>query len=478
MTDRHTILRLALFVAILTGGHSAWAIRTTPVLDAGLFVSKMELDEPEGGTRLRAAGPVFEQVHKASGRTFCALRPVAAAVRDPAAETSATHVLWPLFTSHRRGGERSWNSALILWGRDADIRNPTSQWSFIAFPLIATGRTKEGNRYGGLFPLYGRLEEFAGKDRIDFTLFPLYSYTRQGNLNTWNVLFPIISWTKGKDESRFRVFPLYGQAREPGIQRRFILWPIWNEAQYSAPQHAGYSYMLFPLYGRVNLDNQQSWLVVPPFFRYTKAGEKRQVMAPWPFVQVTRGGDDEKTYVWPLWGTHRRPDFQNGFLLWPLGGYETDTRKELVRSRRWFVPFYFDERALRRVPDAPPVVEQRRVRVWPLATYQRDADSLRFHTLELWPAAPVDAVERLYAPFWTLYSHERVGPTVSDELLWGLFRRNRGAGYAYSSIFPLVSWGGSKDNDSKRWDVLKGFIGYERQGQDRKFRLLYFMRFD
>jgi hypothetical protein len=478
MRNRRTILGLGLFLALLAGAPSARAVRTAPVLDAGLFISKMETDAPDSATRFRSAGPVVERIHKPSGRAFCALRPVAAEVRDAAQGTSTLHVLWPLFTSNRRGAERSWNSALILWGRDADIHNPTSQWSLLAFPLVATGRTKEGSRYGGLFPIWGRLEEFAGMDRVDFAFFPLYAYTRQGDLNTWNILFPVISWTRAPDEARFRVFPLYGQAREPGIRRRFILWPIWNEAQYSAPQHVGYSHMLFPLYGRVNLDNQQSWMVLPPFFRYTEAGEKRQLMAPWPFVQLTWGGDDEKTYLWPFWGVHHRPDFENGFVLWPLGGYETDGRRELVRSRRWLVPFYFDERALRRLPDAKPVVEERRVRVWPLATYQRDATSLRFHTLELWPAAPVPAVERLYAPFWTLYSHERVGTRVSDELLWGLFRRNKENGSVHSSIFPLVSWGGSTDNDTTRWDLLKGFLGYERQGEDRKFRMLYFMRFD
>ncbi len=469
---------LMLVLAISAGGLPAVASRSrAPALDAGLFVSRTESPLAPEAARFRAAGPIVERVEETSGRTFCALRPIVAQVRDPAAQTSTTHVLWPLFTSKRRGNERSWNSALILWGRDADVHNPTSQWSFIAFPIFATGRTEKGNRYGGVFPLGGHLEEFAGKDEIDFVLFPLYSYTRQVDLQTWNILFPIISWTRAPDESRFRVFPLYGQAREPGIRKRFILWPIWNEAHYRAPQHEGYSFLLFPLYGRVNLDNQQSWTVIPPLFRYTRAGDRREIMAPWPFVQIKRGDDNELTYLWPFWGVHKRPGIETRFALWPLGRYERIERPPVTLTRRWFVPFYYHEKQVKALPDKPPKAVKRRVRIWPLATYQREGDALRFHTLELWPAAPVPAVDRLYAPFWTLYTHERKGDEVSDELLWGLFRRNRGKGYAQTSVFPLVSWGGSKDNNAKRWDVLKGLIGYEREDGVRSLRLLYFMRF-
>lgn len=470
-------IQIAFAVILLAGSLPAMGTRGgPPALDAGLFVSRTTVAGSPGEDRFRAAGPLVERIHGPSGRTFCAFRPVASSVRDPVLEESATHVLWPLFTSRRRGDERSWNSALIAWGRDANIRDRDSKWSLLVFPVLALGRTAEGHSYGGVFPLGGHLEEVAGKDVIDFVLFPLYSYTRQNDLNTWNLLFPIISWTRAPDESRFRVFPFYGQAREPGIRRRFVLWPIWNQATYSAPQAEGYSWMLFPLAGRVNLANQQSWMALPPFFRYTRTGDQREWMAPWPFVQIQRGGDDERTYFWPFYGHRERPLLSTRFYFWPIGGAQTVWEPKTVLSRRWVAPFYFDQRRMDRA--APEPALERRVRVWPLATYQRAGDRMEFHTLELWPAAPVPAIERLYAPFWTLYSHERAGADVTDELLWGLFRRQRGDGYAYTSVFPLVSWGGSKDNGgAKRWDVLKGFVGYEREGNVRKLRLLY-MRFD
>ncbi len=474
------ILWQAVCVLTLVGAFPAAASRSvSPVFEAGLFISRTASPLAPGSTRIRIAGPVAERVQASSGRTFCALRPVAAAVRDPAAQTSTTHVLWPLLTSKRWGNDRSWNSALLIWGRDADVQSATSQWSLIAFPVLAMGRTAEGTNYGAVFPLGGHLEEFAGWDEIDFVMFPLYSHSRQGDLNTWNLFFPIISWTRAKDEARFRVFPLYGQAREPGIRRRFILWPLWNEAHYRAPQHEGYSFMLFPLFGRVNLDNQQSWMALPPLFRYTRAGDKREIMAPWPIVQIKRGGEDELTYVWPLWGVRNRPHFEKRFILWPLGAYERVERPPVTLTRRWFVPFYYHERQVEAGSgkDSPTVIE-RHVRIWPLATYQRSQDAMQFHMLELWPAASVDAVERLYAPFWTLYSHERKGDASVDELLWGLFRRTRMKGEVNTSVFPLVSWGGTTDNTEKRWDVLKGLIRYEREAGVRRWRFLYFMRFE
>jgi hypothetical protein len=469
---------VAIVGLILAGQPSAWATKGgAPALDAGLFMSS---ETPVGSPdeeRFRAAGPFVERVHAASGRRFCAFRPVVASLRDPVLDESVTHVLWPLFTSRRRGDERSWNTALIAWGRDSDILDSKSKWSLLVLPVLALGRTAEGQRYGGLFPLWGRLQEVAGKDQIDFVLFPLYSYTRQNDLNTWNILFPIISWTRAPDEGRFRVFPLYGQSHEPGVRRKFVLWPIWTQAAYTKPGQEGYAWLLFPVAGRTSMPDKQSYMVLPPFFRYTRDGNKREWMAPWPFIQVKRGGPDELTYVWPLYGKRERPYITTRFVLWPFGRSETVREPKTILSRRWVVPFYYDEKRRDRASDAASPSLERRIRIWPLVTYQKAGDRMEFHTLELWPAAPVPAVERLYAPFWTLYTHERAGCDVSDELLWGLFRRRRGEGYAYTSLFPLVSWGGSKDNETKRWDILKGFIGYEREGNVRRMRLLY-MRFN
>ncbi len=477
MKRRSVIPAFAAALAMMAAVPFARAARTAaPAIEAGLFYSKAAPLRNAGAVRVRAAGPIVEHVDGASGRTFCALRPLMSLSRDPDAGSSATHILWPLFTSRRHQAERSWNSALVLRGRDADVNDPASAWSLIAFPFLAMGKTRTGHAYGAVFPLGGHLEEFAGKDAIDFALFPLYAHTRQGSLDTWNVLFPLIAWTRGDDESRFRVFPFYGQAREPGIRRRFILWPFWNATDYRAPQHEGYSHMLFPIYGRVNLDNQQTWYLIPPFFRHTRAGPVREITAPWPFVQIHRGGDSHKTWLWPIWGIHKQPGVESGFLLWPLGRYESYQRPPVTVTRRWFVPFYFDERVIRAAPESEARVEKRRVRVWPLASYSREGDDTRFRTLELWPLAPVDAVERLYAPFWTLYLHERRGKTVSDELLWGLFRRIRREGSAQTSVFPLVSWGGNDDNETKYWDVLKGFVGYEREGDARTFQFLYFIK--
>lgn len=472
---------LAALLAAVLPGPNAGAVRSRgpDLVEAGPLLSRTVLDGngPEA-VRTRAAGPVVEWVDGPSGRTFCALRPLAASARDPEAGTSATHLLWPLFTSRRRQEERSWNAALLLWGRDADVRDPASRWSLTAFPVLALGRSTEGRDYGAVFPLGGHLEEFAGRDSIDFALFPLYAHSTQGDLETWNLLFPLIAWTRGDDESRFRIFPVYGQAREPGIRRRFILWPIWNAADYSAPQHEGYSHLLFPLYGRVHLDNQDTWYLIPPLFRYTRAGERREWAAPWPFVQIRRGGESHKTWIWPLWGIHREPGVSSGFFLWPFGRAESHERPPVTIDRRWLVPFYFDERTVRAEPETPPRVEERRVRVWPLASYHRAGDAVRFRTLELWPLAPVDAVERLYAPFWSLYQHSREDGVSRHELLWGLFRRTRGERFARTSLFPLVSWGGNADTESRRWDLLKGLVGYEQEGDERRWRLLYFITID
>ena len=64
---------------------------------------------------------------------------------------------------------------------------------------------------------------------------------------------------------------------------------------------------------------------------------------------------------------------------------------------------------------------------WPLCDYERIDAQSRFRALKLWPLRHSAMVEREFAPIWTLYQHTTAGANSSDELLWGLVRRqNRG----------------------------------------------------
>jgi hypothetical protein len=221
-------------------------------------------------------------------------------------------------------------------------------------------------------------------------------------------------------------------------------------------------------------------MVLPPFFRFTRGAQLNLVYCPWPFFQKMRG-ERERLYLWPLWGRDIRPGVQRGFLLWPLVWTWRVDRGDTVRHRLVVMPFLQHEADMRRGSgdDEAAACEARYFKLWPLLSYRREGDRRRFRTLALWPLKESGPVERSYAPLWTLFSHTAVGEAADTEFLWGCYRRcRRGPDYRSFSLFPLVS--SLRDEgaaDRREWSVLKGLVGYERRGAQKRWRLLYFLRF-
>ena len=68
---------------------------------------------------------------------------------------------------------------------------------------------------------------------------------------------------------------------------------------------------------------------------------------------------------------------------------------------------------------------------------------------------------------------------VDSEFLWGLYRhRVREGCERYTSLFPLFDWTRSTAKDrSSRFRLLKGLIGWQREGGAKELQLLYLFRF-
>jgi hypothetical protein len=143
-------------------------------------------------------------------------------------------------------------------------------------------------------------------------------------------------------------------------------------------------------------------------------------------------------------------------------------------------PLFYNES--RRAWAAENVAEQapygRNVRVWPLFRYKRDHDRQSLRFLELWFGADVGGAERNLAPLWTLYTRERAGARVEDELLWGLARHRRGGDLGRDiSVFPFFRYARDEAGANMEWSALGGLVGGGRSGLQREFRLLYWLRF-
>ncbi len=126
-------------------------------------------------------------------------------------------------------------------------------------------------------------------------------------------------------------------------------------------------------------------------------------------------------------------------------------------------------------------VFSRYFKFWPLFSYQRNEDILRFRALALWPIKNAPAIERNWAPLWSLYARERDGGRVETEVLWGLYRRQHSKNDKRLSVFPVIQASSSKENGEvkgkRSWSLLYGLIGYKREGLQKQFKMLYFLKF-
>jgi hypothetical protein len=369
--------------------------------------------------------------------------------------------------------QRSWRF-IPAYGYDDDTVDPESRYRTVVFPLLFWGRDPNEEPYFAVFPLGGRVHDILRRDRIVFVLFPLYAHSTVGEMETTDVLWPVFSRSEGPDVSRWRVFPFCGKSVKAGRwSKTFVLWPIWTSAHYDMPGEKGGGFVLFPLFGHVELPDQETWMAVPPFFRWSRAADRREVNCPWPFFQYARGPVD-KLYAWPLWGRKSAPGLRSTFALWPVFSWAEIERPDERIERFMALPLVFHER----VASSGVGVKSRHFKLWPLFSYHRQGDSRQFRTLALWPGKGTGSIERNYAPLWTLYSSRRVEEERESELLWGLYRHRRGPDGGRVSVFPLFSLRRAADGAAQReWSVLLGLAGYRRRGPERTYRLLYLLRF-
>lgn len=437
----------------------------------------------DGSMRERALGPLFERVRLADGSAAVAVRPLYARETNAVNGRVNGEILWPAIEFSALGRESGWR-ALVAWYRCFNTEAELPRWRLWVLPFYFQGRNAAGETYAAVFPLGGRISEMFGQDDIRFALFPLWVSSSVGDLETLDLLFPFYSLTRGRTTERFRLFPLYGRSEQFGnYTKRFILWPFWTQAEYTYPTSAGKGFILFPLYGRIDLTDQTSWLVLPPFIRISRGSEVERVYAPWPFVQIERGRQS-RFHLWPLFGRTTDPAIDRAYIAWPFLWSFRLYRDNAVHHSVSVVPVFNMETRRGRggVADAEGdgPVRSRRWKFWPLASYARDGDDLRFRAPSLWPTRDFAVTERSWSPLWTLVERRATAGAAETEILWGLVRRRSEGGHsARTSVFPLVEWSGREAPGGGREGsvaLFKGLAGWSWGEAGRELRLVYGLR--
>jgi hypothetical protein len=377
---------------------------------------------------------------------------------------------------------------------DRDQTDAQSQYRFWLLPFWFHGRDEAGRPYAGLFPLGGIIHNFLLRDRIRFVLWPLWSQSDLNDVRTTDILWPLVSRTTSPDGHReqFRVFPFYAYSKSARqYVKHAVLWPVWTHARYTHPKATGTAWILFPLYGRVDLNTQRGWMVLPPFFQHIRGDQMTRTYCPWPIIQ-RETGYRERLFVWPLYGYRKDGALKRQFWLWPFVVREENDFGRRRQTRWSLVPLFINATQVALPPpvagpSAEPAVEPPpprpvvagRAKLWPLFSrrYDREEGTYRLRAPDLWPAVNPPAVERSWAPLWTLLDYRIRGADRDLEVLWGLYRDTRRADGAHATgLFPVWRHERTGADAGRRWSVLKGLLAYDRTATNRRVRLLWLGR--
>ena len=191
-------------------------------------------------------------------------------------------------------------------------------YQFMIFPLWFNGRDAEKGAYAGLFPVYGRHPHILMAYDLEFALWPLWTRYRTPRpstgewLETKAVLFPFLNW---RSDGSWALWPVYGVKHQRESTHRYALWPIATWAFYEKDRDTsgeGYSWMFWPVAGRVSREREAQTMFLPPFFSWTETSspalaarglesEGFRLRCPWPFFDYETGPQRDRISVFPLY---------------------------------------------------------------------------------------------------------------------------------------------------------------------------------
>jgi hypothetical protein len=440
-------------------------------------------DSETGALSVNALGPLIE-IGADGEQNFRALpRPLF--VHFSTLRTSGFDLAWPLVSGRcREDGYyvRFFNYLHTRKPQDDSVKR-SRDW---LLPILFTGTDNDGERYYGLFPVFGDIHNIIGFDKLSFVLFPIYLKADRGSTEGQSLVWPLFNRTKASEWHKWRVFPFYGlcESRDGNQRQQFLAWPLIHWSHWSNEDRSGNAWFVFPLLGRsreqkpgteVDPEAQQtaqSTTVLWPFFLFATTPSTRTVHAPWPFVQFSHselnGQEREKIYLWPFWGRAGKEEKWYRFLAWPLFHQWHDTNGSETVHRTWLVPLYRDQRHLVENDQT-----SRQLQVWPLFSIDARDETIDLKALDLWPMAPNPVIDRLFEPLYTLFHYKRddKNDTLRWSLVWNTMSWESGKTGKKLEVPLLFKWKNS--TEKTEFSLLKGFFSI-RRGPKNSLKLFYF----
>ena len=419
--------------------------------------------------RQRALGPIFDYQVKGEEEEFLAVRPFYSYQRK--GERQVSHYLWPLAAKFQSPDYLQSYYGTFFYSKR--LQSKTGEYASWLMPFYFQGRSRVGVDYKALWPIWGTVHDIASYDQISMHLFPLHLNTKKNQTESNAYLWPFISKTKGPGLEKWRYFPFFGGVRkENDYENKWILWPFWTQGKSLKAKHPGKWFFFFPFYGKVDYAKMSEKTILWPFYSKSVSPKGTDLRAPWPFYRKRDYKDESQLkQYWPFWQEHKRPNEVGHYVFWPI---YTDWKYEdagKTIERRYVLPFYWQFKEKRK-----DTVKSHK-RVWPLYSVtkekKKDKKQTVIRVLDLWPSKNAVAIEKNYAPFWTLYQYQKTNKRTQHDGLWGWFQSDKQADKKSWSVFPFYEQ--KKAENNKSWSFLKGLISYKKTKVEKKIKLFWFI---
>ena len=403
----------------------------------------------------------------------CGVHPLLNFRKEPAEDAYEVQSIYPVFqTRDNRSADdqKTWLFP-VYWS--CHRKTPQGDRSLRAIlPLLRiSGEVPEKGRFA-ITPIYGKMYDKLGYDKIDTFLFPMYLHTEVGDRQSHNIVFPFFSYTHANDYKYIRAWPLAGYAAKgEEFAHGFLLWPFFScRAKDVGNGQKGKGFFIFPLYGQYRSPKASSTAVLWPFFSHHEIPSRycSAWSVPAPLISFAQGDDYQRTTVWPLYGHTVKANKERRYVLWPLYQYSTGSAGDKRIEERATWPSYLDQR--RSKADGDTIA--RSMRIWPLLRYQRDTDgSTSLTALSIFPFEDPDGIERNWSVFWKIIESKRSATgNTSFRLVGRLFVNERGNEYRKISVGPLLDW--ERDAQNRSLSFLGGLLRYSHRNGASTWKIL------
>ncbi len=349
------------------------------------------------------------------------------------------------------------------------------------FPLIFYNNEENPeNNYFAFFPIYGDMKNKFSKERVKFVLFPLYLRSEAEGEITDSYFWPFISNYSGELEGG-RFWPIWGNRVNTVKQSKqeFLFWPFYVNKEKDFYGEKFYFRSFFPFYSEAYFHGVSNKGYMWPFIQHTvnhNNGNERWDL-PWPILSFTKGGVVEQKRIFPFYSKAVREDNDvDGYILWPIYRYKNIKLESYQRNKKSILLILYKD--VKYEPIIEGVKPKRKIDLWPIFTYEKNADGTsNFHIFTIFEpfVHSNDRLYRNYASFWRLFVWEKDENNVTrTSFLWNLVSSYKDEDLFVFDVRPIIPlFNITKSENYKSWTILGGILGYKKKDQKDIIKFLY-----